>query len=91
MEDQPVRPKVQVPEREATQLAARLRHHLEGVGLSVYGYVNRDGIRALHVAVDHRDEDKVTHRYDIRYKADTDVGILERNALKRIRSHFNLG
>jgi len=90
MEDQPVRPTVQVPEREATELAKRLRHALSGVGLSVYGYVNEKGIRALHVAVDYRDSDAKVHRYDIRYKADTDVVLLERNAVKRITSHFGL-
>lgn len=90
MNEEPVRPVVRVPEQEATELAKRLRHALRGVGLSVYGYVNEKGVRALHVAVDYRDSGGLTHRYDIRYKADTEISLLERNAMKRITSHFGL-
>lgn len=87
MDAQPVRPVVQIPEREANELAKRLRHakELQGVALSVYGYISETGTRALHVAVDHEED-----RYDIRYKADTEIEKLERNAIKRIRAQFEM-
>ena len=92
-EQEPARQLVEVPEREATELAKRLRHTkaLSGVGLSVYAYVSKDGVRALHVAADNPDESNDDNvRYDIRYKADTDIDKLERNAVKRIRAQFVL-
>lgn len=87
LEQQPVRPIVQIPEREATELAKRLRHspELVGVALSVYGYIAKTGVRALHVAVDYDHKN-----YDLRYKADTEIEKLERNAIKRIRAQFDM-
>lgn len=75
-----------VPEKEANELTKRLRHHpdLAGCGISVYAYVNKSGTRALHVAVDFPKGE----RYDLRYKAETDIKLLERNAVKRIKSHW---
>jgi hypothetical protein len=70
-----------------------LRHDktLSGVGLSVYAYVNKKGIRALHVAADNPDKSNEDNlRYDLNYKADTDMILLHRNASKRIRSQFEL-
>lgn len=91
MEQEPARPIVKVPEAEANELAKRLRHtkELSGVGLSVYAYVNRAGVRALHVAADCKVEGKMKS-YDIRYKADTDMDKLERNAKKRLSAEFVL-
>lgn len=73
-----------VPEAEANELTRRLRHNkeLSGCGISVSAYVNKTGVPALHVAVDFPEGD----RYDIRYKAETPVHQLERNAVKRILS-----
>lgn len=92
MTEQFERPIVQMPEKEANELVKRLRHTkaLKGVGLSVYAYVNERGTRALHVAADHSTGDGSYDRYDIRYKADTDIDKLEKNAVKRIRTQFEL-
>lgn len=91
MEDQPVRRIASVPEAEANELAKRLRHRkeLHGCGISVYAYVPKSGVPALHVAVDFPPGEGIEgDRYDIRYKAETDVKILERNAVKRILSKW---
>lgn len=90
-EQEPVREQVQIPEAEANELVKRLRHSkLVGVGLSVYAYVSKNGTRALHVAADLATGNGDYQRYDIQYKADTDMDKLERNALKRIRTEFHM-
>jgi len=86
---------VQIPEKEATELAKRLRHSdaLSKVSLSVYGYVTKSGVRALHVAIDRAvGRTGKYETWDIRYKADHPKGVegLYKNAVKRIVAHFNL-
>ena len=89
--DEPIRQQVQIPEKEATALLKKLRHSkaLAGLAISVYAYVNKKGTRALHVAVDKPIADGADwDRLDLHYKADTDLPVLHRNAVKRIVSHF---
>lgn len=86
---------VQIPEKEATDLASKLRHSdaLRKVSLSVYAYVTKSGVRALHVAIDHPIGNTGKWKsWDIRYKADHPQGVegLYKNAVKRIVAHFNL-
>lgn len=93
MEDEKVA--VQIPEKEATELAKRLRHSdaLRKVSLSVYAYVSKSGARALHVAVDWPvGNTGKWETMDIRYKADHPKGVdaLYKNAVKRIVAHFHL-
>lgn len=92
MEPDSERQQVQIPEKEANELAKRLRHDnsLKGVGLSVYAYVSDKGIRALHVACDKSLPGGKYESFDIRYKADTEVDKLAKNAIKRIRAQFVL-
>lgn len=82
---------VRIPEQEAIQLTRSLRHHPElvGFGISVYAYISQDGTRALHVAVDRSDRGGSYNRYDLRYKADTDMTRLVTNAVKRIKAKFD--
>lgn len=87
--DQEEKPLVQIPEKEATELAKRLRHSLKGVALSVYAYISKKGLRALHVAVD-CEVKGVTKSYDIHYKADSDMTKMARNAINRITAEFEL-
>lgn len=90
-EEQP-KVQVQIPEKEANELASALRHTkaLKGVGLSVYAYVSRSGTRALHVAADKDLGNGNYQRYDIQYKADKDISLIARNAIKRIRAEFDM-
>lgn len=84
---------VKAPEKEATALVKKLRHNkiLKGLGISVYAYVNKKGIRALHVAADKpKDDGADWDRFDLHYKADTDLAVLDKNATKRICAHFGL-
>lgn len=92
MKEESIRPQVKVPEAEANELTRRLRHtkELQGVGLSVYAYISKEGHRALHVAVDKKLGSGNYLSYDLRYKADTDIEKLERNAVKRIRAQFDI-
>lgn len=91
--DEPIRQKVQAPEKEATALVRELRHNPQlknlRLGISVLAYVNKKGIRALHVQVDKPLPDGTDwDRFDLHYKADTDLAILDKNAVKRILAHF---
>jgi hypothetical protein len=90
MDDQP-KVQVKLPEAEANELTKRLRHTkaLSGVGLSVYAMVTRSGIRALHLAADCKVDGKMKS-YDVKYKADTDMAKIERNAVKRLSAEFEL-
>lgn len=91
MDESGERVTVVVPEKEATDLARVLRHRseLNGLGLSCYGFINKKGIRAIHVAVDGPDG---VARYDIYYKADAVAKSPERaaaNASRKILAHFD--
>jgi len=92
--EEPTREKVVVPEKEAIALAKALRHapELKDVSLSCYGYINKAGVRALHVAVDKPNGVNGDYdRYDLRYKADKvneDISRIVNNAVRRISAHF---
>lgn len=90
--DEPIRQQVQIPEKEATALLKKLRHTkaLSGLAISVYAYVNKKGTRALHVAVDRPLADGADwDRFDIHYKADTELPVLAKNAVKKITGYFD--
>lgn len=83
---------VQLPEKEANALTKELRHHRElvGLGLSVYAYISKQGVRALHVAVDRSTFAGNYDSYNLYYRADTELTKLVKNAVKRIRAHYSL-
>lgn len=76
------------PDNEALKVLKGLRKELPSVPLSVSGYINKKGVRALHVACDHPDDE--SRRYDKRYPADRPTANIVRHAAKMIRAEFGL-
>ena len=83
---------VKIPEKEATDLnrILRSRNELRAYPLSVTDYVNRSGVRALHIAVDNPTGVNGEYdRMDLRYKADLEMTQIVRNAVKKITARFS--
>lgn len=88
MEDHSQDTKVEVPQKEATNLLSELRKQLPTVPVSVSAAINRNGIRVLEVQCDHPEDSQVWCNFN--YRADKPLDKIVAHAVKRIRIEFDL-